>query len=217
MEVLAMRFCSVLLLGAAIAILPATATIQAAPTAGQILSNTPLQYDTDGVYTVVALPKNYRSNRAAMEVVTAMSRDPNWQQVRRLTHVYPIVYGSKEFTSDWKQILPEVAQGKPVVLIHSAADNRLVYKETAPSYETLRRRSKGVVKCVIQCIRPKPKPKPEPEPEPEPIDDVFEPLPDVVDEPEVPPLSTARLPVVLGCGLIGAVIGWGIMFRRGMV
>lgn len=198
-------------------LLPVAAPANAEPL-GQIVTNAnSLQYDQDTIYTVIALPENWKQNQEAVELVRAFEDFPELQNVRRETIVQTPVYGSNSFTSDLRRTLPEVGQGKPVLMV--VQGDELLIKETAPTYGRLRKCRGKILDRIRERIRERvcPKPTPTPGPGPEPDDDVFEPLPDrpVDDDGDVVE-DGDDMPTIIALGALGGIMAWGLLFRRGM-
>lgn len=193
------RLCTCLCLGS---LLAWTAAAAAAP-AGSIQGNSQL-LPAPNVYTVLAVPSNWRTDPASQDLVNGFSTYPNLAALRQRGELNTYSATSPEFQQSWESRCPEVAQGKPVVLVMQGED--LLYKRSGASAARV---NTEVGEILLHVDRRRPFcpncPRPQPTPTPTPVPDApkVAPLPDT---PIAPPPTESRN--ILGLGLLlGAVAG----------
>jgi hypothetical protein len=187
-------------------------TVGAAPkrvAVGKIDGTAKLREDAGKIYTVLCLPRGYKSCRHCMEVLNAFNRDRDLIELRGQTHYYVMIDGRPEFTNKWVVRVPEVRRGATVVLLMQGS--RVLGREVSPNLVGFGDRFKKKIcdKFCDDC-----KPDEEPIDEEPPIDE---------EEPDTtiiqPPLETADKetnPLMLAIvGLTVGFVAWFAMFRRG--
>jgi hypothetical protein len=182
---------------------------QQPPERGAINGTAKLKQDGDTVYTIVCLPRNYRSCAPCVALVNAFNSDRELIDVRRQSRYWVYVDGDPDFDHRWKRLLPEVAAGKSVVCMTQGG--RLLYKQTSPPVRGLGGRLK---QKMIDKFCPKCEPDEGEEP---PLVDTTPVMPPIIGDTEPDEEDgDSDMPVVMALGALGLVAGWGLMFRRGV-
>lgn len=204
--------------------------------AGKITGHTPLVNDANTVYTVIALPASYKSCEGCMVLDKAFQTDSELAVLHTQTRFKRLVAGTKEFdyvspdtNTGWSKLLPEVAQGKTVVVMlrGSGPNVQILHKLTSPSVEDVKkefltreysRECFGILEKLKQkrpcpnCPKVDPAPEQTTEPEAPPV--VTAPaIPDTVKKDEPKKDEADNQQVILGLG-IAAVGTWLFMFKR---
>jgi hypothetical protein len=177
---------------------------------GKINGTADLNEDADKVYTVLCLPRNYRTCEHCMRVLNAFNGDRDLLDVRAQTQYYVLVDGSARFSPLWRRRVPEVSRGQTVVLVMQG--NHVLAREVAPNLVGFgdRLKKKLCDKFCPQCQPTTPPPAEEP-PVDEPDTTIVQPPPSV--EPAHAEVSPVAL---LLTGIVAGFVAWIAMFRRGM-
>lgn len=167
--------------------------------------------DADTVHLVLCLPAGHEKSDYCRRLRDAIQQ-PAEARSQRLSSEMNIVVldpDSPEYSHKWRSYVPEVAEGKPVVVMQQGSE--LLGKITAPTVASVHQKLETFFsrrKCP-NGICPAPEPPPEPEPEPEPLPDT-----DPIEEPAPEPVQPNPGAIAALC-VVGAIGAWAFMFRRG--
>jgi hypothetical protein len=181
------------------------ATVQPVQPVERIAGTSPITDTGSTVYTVLCLPRDYKSCQRCMEIKNAFDADADLKDVRRETRFWTYVEGDPDFDYRWQKLVPEVRQGKTVVILMQG--NQLLAKYTAPVARELggKLKEKLCHKFCPDCNKDK-----EP-PEETPAPTTPAPLPETDHKPEAVKEANTGVGLAL-LGLLGLGV-WGFMFR----